>query len=140
MTYPQNPFDGYDKDGLPIQNTPNPFQQQQQFQQPPVPQPQQFQHMPMQAQQYAPVQKSMLAAALLAFFLGGLGVHNFYLGYSSRGVTQLVLTLIGVFTSWLLIGFLFIFVVGIWAFIEFILILVGNSPYDRDSQGVPLKR
>ena len=26
-------------------------------------------------------EKNKIAAALLAFFLGGLGIHNFYLGY-----------------------------------------------------------
>ncbi|WP_295627738.1 TM2 domain-containing protein [uncultured Corynebacterium sp.] len=83
--------------------------------------------------------KSKIAAALLAFFLGGLGVHNFYLGNISRGVTQLVLTLIGWATAILLIGFVFLAAVGLWAFIEFIMLLVGASPYDRDSEGYPLQ-
>ena len=29
--------------------------------------------------------KSRLAAALLGIFLGSLGIHNFYLGYTKRG-------------------------------------------------------
>lgn len=38
--------------------------------------------------------KSRLAYILLAIFLGTLGVHNFFAGYTGRGVTQLLLTLI----------------------------------------------
>ncbi|WP_022867321.1 TM2 domain-containing protein [Schaalia vaccimaxillae] len=77
----------------------------------------------------APVeQKPMIVAALLAFFLGYLGVHNFYLGHVSRGVIQLILTLtiIGSFVS------------AIWAFVEFILILMRSGSYAYDARGVPL--
>ena len=66
--------------------------------------------------------KSKTTAALLAFFLGPLGIHNFYLGYTTRGVIQLILSL----------TFFGLFVSGLWAFIEFILILVGNL---KDSHG-----
>ena len=40
-------------------------------------------------------QKSRMAAGLLAILLGVLGVHNFYLGFTSRGVVQLVVSLVG---------------------------------------------
>ena len=33
-------------------------------------------------------------AALLAFFLGGLGIHKFYLGYSTSGIIMLLVTLL----------------------------------------------
>src|SRR4051812_46183708 len=33
-------------------------------------------------------QKSRLAAGLLGVFLGGLGIHNFYLGKTNRGLIQ----------------------------------------------------
>ncbi len=77
------------------------------------------------AAQYAPVgqRKSKMAAGLLGVFLGGWGVHNFYLGYTGKGVAQILLN----------------FVCGIgaiWGFIEGILILAGNI--DRDANGVPL--
>ena len=75
--------------------------------------------------------KNKIAAALLAFFLGAFGVHNFYLGYTGRGVAQLLLTLIG----WLLL-FLGPAIAGIWAFVEFILILTGGI--STDAQGNPL--
>ena len=75
--------------------------------------------------------KSKVAAALLAFFLGTLGVHNFYLGRVGLGVTQLLLATIGgVFTC----GFTTV-CVAIWAFVEFIVILCGGV---RDRYGRPL--
>jgi TM2 domain-containing membrane protein YozV len=64
--------------------------------------------------------KSQLVALLLAFFVGGLGIHRFYLGYTWQGVVQL-LTLGGC---------------GIWSLIDFIRIIIGdlqpkNGPYDK---------
>lgn len=68
-------------------------------------------------------QKSKLAAGLLGIFLGGLGVHNFYLGFVGKGIAQICLT--------------FCCGIGyIWGFIEGILILVGKI--DRDANGIPL--
>jgi TM2 domain-containing membrane protein YozV len=62
--------------------------------------------------------KSRTAAALLAFFLGALGVHRFYLGHSGTGVAMLLITVLtcgygGIIT-------------GIWALVDFILILTGS--------------
>lgn len=74
-------------------------------------------------------QKSKLAGGLLGIFLGSLGVHNFYLGYTTKAVIQLVLTVatcgIGSIIS------------GIWGFIEGILILTGSI--NTDGRGIPLK-
>ena len=39
--------------------------------------------------------KSRIAYVLLAIFLGGLGIHNFYAGYMERGVTQLLISVLG---------------------------------------------
>lgn len=47
--------------------------------------------------------KSQLVAALLCFFLGGLGVHDFYLGYIGKGILQIVLSL-------LVIGFILVII------------------------------
>jgi len=35
-----------------------------------------------------------LIAGLLGIFLGGLGIHKFYLGYTKEGVIQLVVTIV----------------------------------------------
>ncbi len=42
----------------------------------------------------ADVESKKLVAGLLALLLGGWGVHKFYLGYTSAGVIQLVLTFV----------------------------------------------
>jgi TM2 domain-containing membrane protein YozV len=38
-------------------------------------------------------QKSKVAAALLAFFLGGLGIHGFYLGNNAMGFCMLLISI-----------------------------------------------
>ena len=72
--------------------------------------------------------KSKLAAILLAFFLGGLGVHNFYLGNTNKAIAQLLLTVIG----WIII--IGPIISGIWAFVEFILLLTGSISSDASGQ------
>ncbi|MGH9832735.1 MAG: NINE protein [Blastocatellia bacterium] len=69
--------------------------------------------------------KSRVSYILLGFFLGGLGVHNFYAGYSGRGVAQLLITL---FIGWLIIPLFFIWV---WVIIEIIVV-------KTDSLGIPM--
>lgn len=54
--------------------------------------------------------KSQLVALLLCLFIGALGIHRFYLGYTTIGIIQL-LTAGGC---------------GIWALIDFIRIIVGD--------------
>ena len=78
-----------------------------------------------------PAAKSKLAAGLLGIFLGSLGVHNFYLGYTGKAVGQLLLTLIG----WIAC-FMGPLVAWLWGFIEGILILSGSTNVDAD--GNPL--
>lgn len=72
--------------------------------------------------------KSKIAAALLAFFLGAFGVHNFYLGKKGTATTQLLITLLSC-------GILS-FISGIWSFIEFVMILTGSI--NTDAEGNPL--
>jgi len=69
--------------------------------------------------------KSKLAAGLLGIFLGGFGIHRFYLGYVGIGIVQIIVTLIT-------FGF-----GALWGFIEGILILAGGM--DKDAQGRPLR-
>lgn len=68
----------------------------------------------------APAAKSGVIYILLAWFLGTIGVHNFYAGYFWRGGIQLILTL----TSWFFM-FIPLLFVAIWAFLE--LMLVNKS-------------
>ena len=76
--------------------------------------------------------KSKVCAGLLALFLGGLGIHNFYLGYTGRGVAQLLITLIG---TPLTCGITF-WISPLWSFIEGIMILCGSI--NVDGNGYPL--
>lgn len=74
-------------------------------------------------------QKSKIAAGLFGIFLGALGIHNFYLGYTGKAIAQLLITILSFgFLSW--ISFT-------WGLIEGILILAGSI--NRDKKGVPLK-
>ncbi|GAB3690775.1 TM2 domain-containing protein [Corynebacterium nasicanis] len=116
----------------------NPFNQQQYDQNGmPIAQPMYAQPQYGMMQPQAPA-KSWVVAILLAFFLGSLGVHNFYLGYTNRGVVQLVLTIFGWATTVLLIGFIFLAIVWVWVLIDFILILLRSGGMATDANGVPL--
>ncbi|WOO42781.1 TM2 domain-containing protein [Rubellicoccus peritrichatus] len=65
--------------------------------------------------------KNKILAAILAFFFGVFGAHRFYVGKIGTGVIQL-------FT----IGGL-----GIWCFIDFIIILFGEF---TDSEGNKIRQ
>ncbi|MBQ3587420.1 MAG: TM2 domain-containing protein [Oscillospiraceae bacterium] len=70
-------------------------------------------------------QKSRLIAAVLAILLGSMGIHEFYLGYTKKGITHLML---------------FVFFLGwasqIWAIYEALMILTGRVA--TDANGMPL--
>lgn len=74
-----------------------------------------------------PLAKSRVAAGLLGIFLGQFGVHRFYLGYTSIGVLQILVTI-----ATCGIG-------GLWGFIEGILILTGSA-IKTDADGRPLRQ
>ena len=63
----------------------------------------------------------MVPAALLCFFLGGLGVHRFYVGKIGTGILM-IFTLGGL---------------GIWLIIDFVMILTGSF---KDKKGKNLDR
>ena len=101
--------------GTPFTGTPSP-----QYTTPP-PQPQ---YAP--PPQYAAVgEKSKLAAGLLGIFLGGWGIHRFYLGYVGIGIVQIIVTIVT-------FGF-----GALWGFIEGILILTGT--FNKDAKGLLIK-
>ena len=109
-------------------------------------------------QPYAPVAvgpyvvpKSKTTAALLAFFLGGIGAHNFYRGQTGRGfghIALVVVSIICIIAAMARVAdaanlpvyasppdlsgaYILIWLVnaanGLWVFIEFIMILVSND-------------
>ncbi|MGH9673495.1 MAG: TM2 domain-containing protein [Bryobacteraceae bacterium] len=73
-----------------------------------------------------------MAAGLLGIFLGCLGIHRFYLGYTGIAVAQLCLGLLGIVTCGITSA-----ASAVWGLIEGILILTGSI--NRDAQGRPLK-
>lgn len=85
-------------------------------------------------QPYAP-QKSRVVAGVLGILLGSLGIHRFYLGFTTIGIIQILMSTVGaVFTFGLSA-----IAAGIWGLIEGIMILVGSEQFRRDAQGIPLK-
>lgn len=83
------------------------------------------------AQVVAP--KDMTVAYVLAIFLGGFGAHQFYLRHVGIAVTQLILTLLGWLTSWLIIGWFLVIPVWIWVFVDLFLI----PGWVRRANGLP---
>ena len=67
---------------------------------------------------WLPFGKDKTTAILLAFFLGGIGVHNFYLGENKKGLLRLL-------TCWFGLG-------AILALIDFIKMLTGSYVYNPD--------
>lgn len=91
-------------------------------------------------------ERSKWVGAILAFFLGGFGIHRYYLGYKKQGIMQScsILGLIagsvcmydeGVFAL-AIPCFIYSAAMGIWALVDFVRILTGSLlPVD----GMPYK-
>lgn len=75
--------------------------------------------------------KSKVVAGILGILLGSLGIHNFYLGYTTKGIIQIVLTVAGFLTCGITSA-----ASAVWGLVEGILILVGNI--NKDANGNPL--
>lgn len=75
-----------------------------------------------------PNAKSKMAAGLFGIFLGSLGVHNFYLGFTGKAVAQLLITVLscGILSP----------ISAIWGLIEGIMILAGNIDKDANDQSL----
>lgn len=76
--------------------------------------------------------KDKIAAGLLAIFLGGIGIHKFYLGFTGPGLVYLLTNTIGFAITWI---FLFIpnIVLGIIAIVEGIIYLTrSDQEFEQD--------
>lgn len=69
--------------------------------------------------------KSKMVAGLLGIFLGSVGIHRFYLGFTTIGIIQIVVTLVTCGIG------------SLWGFIEGIVILCGGM--NKDVKGRALK-
>lgn len=95
---------------------------------------------------YNPTQssKSRLVADLLAFFLGGFGVHRFYVGKKSSAVWQIIfgfsffIALICIAVDFPEAGIFFLIlglVWAVWILVDFIMILCGSF---KDKDDLPI--
>ena len=72
-------------------------------------------------------EKQKTTAILLAFFLGALGIHRFYVGKTGTGIIMLLLSLsmIGIWIS------------AIWAIIDLIIIVLDKF---KDGNGLVISK
>lgn len=79
--------------------------------------------------------KSVVLAYVLWFFLGGFGAHRFYLGKTVSAIIMLAMTMLGIITSVIGVGLIFLVIVGIWWVIDAVLIFLAaqkaNKSIDR---------
>lgn len=84
--------------------------------------------------------RSWIIALLLLVFLGGFGIHNFYMGRMNYGIGQLVLNLAGWGLFFSILGIpvalLSWGLLSVWLLVEFILIVVKGG---TDGQGRPMR-
>lgn len=89
--------------------------------------------------------KSKTVAAVLAFFLGAYGAHEFYLGDKRKGIIRLAAALGCTILYYIMlvvlpvVGMIFglgLTALGIWGFVDFIRILMGKV---TDAEGNPLQ-
>lgn len=74
-------------------------------------------------------EKSKIVAGLLGIFLGGLGIHNFYLGYTGKAIAQLLLGTVGILACGIGPA-----ASSIWGLIEGIFVLCDNITKDADGK------
>lgn len=82
--------------------------------------------------QYDASKKSTGIAYLLWFFLGGFGVHRFYLGRVGSGVTMAILFVLSCVTTFILIGFFGLGLIGLWWLVDAFLIPGIATRFNQD--------
>lgn len=73
-----------------------------------------------------PPAKNRTTAALLALFLGWLGIHKFYLGQTAIGLLFLLTNTLGWVVTWAMFGIPNM-LIGLVCFIEFIIYLTRTD-------------
>ena len=71
--------------------------------------------------------KNRIVAAVLAIFLGGWGIHKFYLGNTKPAVIMLVLYISGWSLAILVIGLFWVWIPALIGFIEGIIYLTKSD-------------
>ncbi|MBQ5597537.1 MAG: TM2 domain-containing protein [Clostridia bacterium] len=76
-----------------------------------------------------PLRSPKTIAVILAWFLGAFGVHNFYLGDTTKGAIKLAITVVSCGTLAIVSAY--------WGMAEGIMILTGKTT--TDAKGNPLE-
>lgn len=71
--------------------------------------------------------KSKIVAGVLGILLGWLGIHKFYLGYTTPGIIMLALGIVGIATSILIVGIFIILGVSAIGLVEGIIYLTKQD-------------
>lgn len=80
-----------------------------------------------------PNSKDKVIAAVLCWFLGVFGIHNFYTGHTTAALTQMILFLSAVIWAWFPgINIVLAIVVLLWPLVNFIQILTSTGIYRFD--------
>lgn len=134
-----NPFisnprqQGYTHEDVGVQGYPQPYQYgQTNYGVTPIP-PQQMMHYAAVPPGVVPYTKDKTVAALLCFFLGGFGIHNFYTGHNGAALGQLGLLLSIPIWMWIPgINIILFLVLFVWPIVNFIQILTDTGLYKFD--------
>lgn len=83
--------------------------------------------------------KSIVAFILLGFFFGGFGIHNFYAGYKSDGMKQLLISLLSPLVLYLLFGFFIGFFIHLLVALAIVVwVIIDLISKNCDANGVEM--
>ena len=96
-----------------------------------------------ESSKYNPViyrpRKSIVAFILLGIFFGGLGIHNFYAGYKSDGMKQLLISLLSPLVLYLLFGFFIGLIIHLLVeLVIFVWVIIDLISKNCDANGVEM--